>query len=458
MEYQRQKRNNYVIYTILPDGKYLVWNLGGTGDKVSTYKQLRDKDNKYQMMSGYEKTMKDDKGNEIKYVDKECLLNYVKDFHKWKKELETLDVKYTEYFNDLSVAKNTFHRNASKFHILGSVKEGRDYKFIGHDEIDFIEYRWIHACKNGGLMYFNKKYEHKTKQSYGYDFNMCYPRLLGETGVNIPTKKGKEVILTTVPDIDNVPMGYYHVMISSTLPRMKKLLSFNKSHTYTSTDLQWVLERKRISDKKDETAITITLIEDGMPNAYIYDKDDLVNTKDIGFKRWLEQIIKMRKKFPGNKLIKMLAKSVWGCMTQRHTTKLPREEILKNNLSITTTNKFGYLVNPNADFVALNQKFNFVLDNETGIYTPCEGNTKLLYVHKPMIYNIRIKAFLTSLARIQIAKVALHDLKHVLRIQTDNVVFTQPQDFGDKFPTLLPEDKTTGKITWHNVNHYKKIE
>ena len=354
MSYTYESRN-YIIYTTLPNGTCLVWNFRSKKITTKTREELKSSDNKFQMLNGYEKTIKDENGKETKFVDAECLQNYVNDFQKWNVELRKHGILYSFYFNDITVAKQTFQRNASKFYTMGSYAKETHSQFFGHDEIDFIEYRWIHACKNGGLMYFNKKYEHKTKKSYGYDFNMCYQRLLGETGINIPTKKGKEVILTTVPDIDNVPMGYYHVMITSNLPRMRKLFSFNKSHTYTSTDLQWALERKLISDRKDETAITITLFDDGMPNAYIYEKDDVINTKDIGFKRWLEVILNLREKCPGNKLVKMLAKSVWGSLTQRNTTNLSRETILQQNLNITSTNKYGYLVNPKADYVALKQ-------------------------------------------------------------------------------------------------------
>jgi hypothetical protein len=47
-------------------------------------------------------------------------------------------------------------------------------------------------------------------------------------------------------------------------------------------------------------------------------------------------------------------------------------------------------------------------------------------------YNFRIKSFLTAYARNKIARVAMTDLKSVIRIQTDCCVFTKKQKFYDR--------------------------
>ena len=74
-------------------------------------------------------------------------------------------------------------------------------------------------------------------------------------------------------------------------------------------------------------------------------------------------------------------------------------------------------------------------------------------------YNIRIKSFLTSYARINCSKLALENINNVVRIQTDSVVFSEPltKKQLDKFKNLKPEDKTTGEIYFEHVNLYNKI-
>ena len=50
---------------------------------------------------------------------------------------------------------------------------------------------------------------------------------------------------------------------------------------------------------------------------------------------------------------------------------------------------------------------------------------------------------------------------NVIRIHTDSVTFNKPcDDVIDKYvtyPTLKKEDKSTGKIQWHNVNSYTHV-
>ncbi len=66
--------------------------------------------------------------------------------------------------------------------------------------------------------------------------------------------------------------------------------------------------------------------------------------------------------------------------------------------------------------------------------------------------NIRLKPWITAMARNLTASIVLQDPKRVVRVQTDSVSFTREQEFDD--PNLVPEEKTTGKIHWKNVNSY----
>jgi hypothetical protein len=71
-------------------------------------------------------------------------------------------------------------------------------------------------------------------------------------------------------------------------------------------------------------------------------------------------------------------------------------------------------------------------------------------------HQIRIKPFLLSEARVKIAMVALRDPNHVIRIQTDGIVFDKPFDTR-AFNNFVGEDKTTGSFYYHYVNHYIRI-
>lgn len=452
----------FAIYTKLPNGQFLSWNV--ISGKITTKKTWEDfniKTNKFQVPKGYE-TVQIIDGQEVKCIDEEGLMRYVKDFKTWNWELQKHSIMYSNYSSDVMAGLLFFQRNASKYFIIGNKEKGTYNTFIGHDDIDFVEYRWIQNCYNAGNMYFNDKYKDKEVQCYSYDFNMNYPRLLGETGVDIPTKKGKETTLTELPVRGSVQMGYYHVRITSNSQRMKKLFSFSPSHTYTHLDLEFAMKEKERSDRidelnnKDTPTIEIELIQDGKPNAYLYDENNVVNTKEI-FSQWLSIILMLRKQHPQNKLVKSLSKMVWGILCKKNTVNKSREEILEEKLSITYTDEFGYLGNDKKQYVALNQYNTYEID-EDGMYVLKEGKTTLLNAHKPFKCNIRIKAFLTSTARQLIASVAKQDLKNVVRMQTDCVSFKKKQNFDSKYPTLFKEEKTSGRILWHNVNRYEKME
>ena len=70
-------------------------------------------------------------------------------------------------------------------------------------------------------------------------------------------------------------------------------------------------------------------------------------------------------------------------------------------------------------------------------------------------YNLRLKSWITAYGRNKTADVALLDIDNVIRVHTDGIVFKKKQDFD--ILNLIPEDKTTGKIHWKNVNTYEKV-
>jgi len=87
----------------------------------------------------------------------------------------------------------------------------------------------------------------------------------------------------------------------------------------------------------------------------------------------------------------------------------------------------------------------------------------LLNINNPYKYNIRLKPFLASQCRNITANVVLKNIDKVIRVQNDNITFTEKQNLNVEY--LMPEDKTTGIIYFKNANNYinftegdKKIE
>ena len=84
---------------------------------------------------------------------------------------------------------------------------------------------------------------------------------------------------------------------------------------------------------------------------------------------------------------------------------------------------------------------------------------ELIKKNKAYVNNFaRIKAFLTSKAREIIANVGMLHISDVVRIHTDDIVFSkQHNDVMTAFktyPTLIAENKTTGVIQFQSVNSY----
>ena len=73
--------------------------------------------------------------------------------------------------------------------------------------------------------------------------------------------------------------------------------------------------------------------------------------------------------------------------------------------------------------------------------------------------NFRLKSFITSYARCKTARAITDNnlINNLIRSHTDSVVLDKEFDFTNYDIDLIPEDKTTGKIEFINVNKYKKI-
>ena len=163
------------------------------------------------------------------------------------------------------------------------------------EQIDIIEANWYKLSSNGGLQ-FCKSGEYNT---FGYDFNIYYPRLLGDkrfSDLQIPTTGGAEHILT---DLSLIKFGFYRVKLTCNDPNITKVFSFSKHNVYTHYSLNFAYELIR----KHNFKIDIELMQDGEPNAYLYKDEDLI-TSNLLFNDWFACILNLKKKYPKNILVK----------------------------------------------------------------------------------------------------------------------------------------------------------
>jgi hypothetical protein len=246
-----------------------------------------------------------------------------------------------------------------------------------------------------------------------------------------PTKEGIVMTLETLPK--KLKYGIYRVSFNtSTIPKdMKVVFKFVKSNCYTHYDLNFIT--------KTWKGVKFELIQDDKPNCLIYEDSDLITGSELFFS-WLQRIKNLRDELPNNYLVKHLGSKLWGVMIEFDAIYMPESELETNGVEFRI---------PNATHVLLNCKVK--KDGELHYKVAKHGS----YYKK----NIRIKPFLTSFARVNISKVALTNINHVIRIQTDGIVFDKPlsKEVLSQFPGLKLEDKTTGTIHWKNVNTYYKV-
>lgn len=338
------------------------------------------------------------------------LIKFKTDLIKWNDEIknnDTLTIDWFKYYCNYSAVEMTFKRLCKG-------------KYEHFEDIDRIESKWIESTHNGGLTYCNIG----TYQSYGYDFSSFYPSNMGEYHFVMPFKKGKEVQLTELPD--TFKLGFYRVKITSDHIHATKLFAFSKKNVYNNISLNHALELSEYNFK-------LELIIDDEPNAYIYDKGLRASTV---FGVWLNKLMILKKKYPKNKLIKHLLSSLWGSLSHSNNLIKSYEEIQQENLKCCITDDADYKI------------IDYIWTNEKEYY-------KLQCMSKPYRSNFRLKSFLTAFGRVKIAEVAQEDLNAVIRIHTDGIAFNKKMKLS--YNGLIPEDKTTGKINFKNVNSYSLL-
>jgi hypothetical protein len=400
---------DFFVYYENADGKCRIWE--NKTKEIKTIPQLDVKAyNYFHLFKGYENR---DANNKLLPMTDEQLMLFVNDFLGWVAELKTNDIFKMDY------VKIFCHFNAVK-NVLDKLTVGKLDQF---KPITVFEHNLFNKCYNAGLTFcLPGVYE-----CFSYDFNAKYPRILRSNKLRIGLGEPIDTTLESLPSMKSIQLGIYRIKITCSNPDFLKVFSFSKYHHYTDESVKFALKYKK------RFGVKLELIQDEEPNAYIYDK---YTTGDKVFDTWFDTLIELKQKLPKNKLVKHLLSSVWGAICHPTTINKTYEEIIDEGIKI------------DEDYEILEH----VWKNDGREYyelIPMKGMYR---------YNIRIKPFLTAIARNDIAEVILdgNNIDNCVRVQTDSATFTEPIEFSH-FDNLILEEKTTGLIKWNHVNSYKKI-
>ena len=368
--------------------------------------------------------------------EREEVLNYPK-----------LDITFDYFDNDYKCKGKTFYRshknNTITFlkRLLKTKKESgkkSEYKFSHYDPVHWCEYKWYKLCANGGLTYLRAV--GKYYNCYGQDFSMSYPTDMSEISFMIPSKEGQEKTLSKLPDQSRyISYGIYRVRIESDDENFKQVFKFSKYHGYTHFSLRFAFEMAKTMK------IKIELIQDGEPNAYIYDKSCLIHGNEL-FGNWYHRILDMKTDLPANGIVKLLSSSAWGHINELSVIHKTGEQLL----AMTAEGiKIGNIDNyEDCQYVIVHEKF----CRDTILF-------QLVDLNKP-VYKIpiRLLPFITSFSRAKmgnlIKKYNLFD--KVIRIQTDSITFSENPNLSVKGFEF--DKKISGDLEFKSLNTYTHFE
>ncbi len=357
----------------------------------------------------------------------EGLIQYKNDFQKDAKQIEK-QINYTKYFNHDSAVYMVFKRFSSIA-----------MKNIKFENIVYKEFVFFENCFNGGLMTFDTKYKDKTIQSYGYDFSGYYPTLLAQSDFKFPFEQGKRKKIKKL-NFDKLDYGIYRVKITCDSSEFKKIFAFNKSNLYTNYCLEFAYQCQETFN------IKIELIVDDEYNCIYWKEEQLINSNEI-FGEWYGNLKTLKDKYPKNKLVKKLTSSLWG-----YITKFKRQFIEDDFYELDVSEVKD---KSETEYKLIGEKH---YKDET---KPNQIRTVYEIVKSENPYTnsmARLKPFFVSYCRTFMGSLILSEniLDKVIRSHTDNITLTEEHDFTHLPYYPKPEEKTTGNITWRNVNNYEK--
>jgi hypothetical protein len=404
----------FIIYYQKNDGVYRGYY---NKDKaINDYDKLPKEIHIYKM-----RDIKNNNGQSIYKANDDDLMNYVKKFYcdfMILRDDKELNFNYTSCQSDNGAIKQLYYKL-------------QGYGITQHEIINIHESIWINNCSNNALQYCKKGvYENV----YSYDFSFNHPKLLASDEFNIPTKQGQEYILNEIPN--ELQYGYYRMKVNFTNKSIQyKVFRISDDNIYTNYDIELLRELQT----KYNVEIEYHLIMDDKPNAYLYGNDCLVAGHKL-FGKWYNKMNNLRQKYKDNYLIKHLSSKLWGVFSQNIKICISEDDIDEKGLDIGNENH-DYLISK-------------LINRKTHTYY------ELIDTKKPFRYNIRLKPFITSLARKNTALLAMKNIDNVVRIHTDSVSFIEPLDseIVISYGNLKFEHKSSGSnIEWINVNEMTRL-
>ena len=389
-------------------------------ESKSIQEMITEKSNIYEASGKYETTL-------------ESLIEYRNDFNKWCQELmnnKSMKIYYKKYFKHNDATIMTFKRCA-----------GNIIKTINFEPILYKEFHFIENCNNGGLIIFDKQYENKVINTFGYDFSAFYPNLLAKTDLKMPIHQGKRMKIKHLK-FDKLKYGIYRCIIKSTHPEFQKVFMFSKKNLYTHYSIEFANSYKEMYN------ITIDLIIDDKYNAIVWDENKLMKTSDI-FYDWFTNLSGIKQQYPSNYLVKHMMSYLWGYLISYKKEYYNEEDF--NDLDVSYLDS-----DDNTEYKLLKEKYYLDSSDPSIVHTTYEVIKATNTYKYPYA---RLKPFLVSYARKWIGDLLVSEniIDKVIRIQTDGICLKEAYDFTHLEYYPKPEDKTTGNILWTNVNKYEKV-
>jgi len=359
----------------------------------------------------------------------EGLIQFRHDFLLWTAELRPL-LDYHKYFSHGDSVTNTFKRYSTN-----------EINKLKVENIHIDESFYMESTNNGGWMNLNESYKNKTIKSYGYDQTSFYPYLLANSDFKFPIKQGTVYYMDRL-DFKHLDFGIYRCEVQCDHPEFRNIFTFSKNGFYTHLELQFAYKWRV------KYGITIKLDVDCDDNCLLYTESDLVDSKVI-FGTWFTRLANAKRMYKKNKVIKHLMSSLWGYLIKFDRIMCDDENDFIN-LDMSMLND-----QESTKFKLLNIKC-FPNDSENGHRTRYE----YIDANHPYKNNLaRLKPFFTSYARNYMVNLLISEnlISKYIRSHTDSIVLTVPHDFTHLEYYPIAEDKTTGLITWSNVNKYLKV-
>jgi hypothetical protein len=353
------------------------------------------------------------------YASDEGVLRFINDFGRWVEEIK-------------SETKIDYFKLKSHEVAIPMMCKFMCPRLNECEEIDVTEAQWMEKCNNSGIQLMLQKGKN---ECYGYDFKAFYLSMMGKNDLHldIPIKCGKEQTLKEL-DYKNLKVGMYHVKITSDDKRF--LFAYSADNVYTNITLYHAFKCKQSGMN-----VTIELIQDDKPNAYIYGTlaKDGIHKSGYLFQNLYDKLIQLKISYPKNKLVKFICSSIWGHICRFNVKYYSLDKVIDDDIDCTMDKE-----NKNADY--------WIRNFDGDMY-------ELVSIKRPYKYNVaRIKPFLLSKGQVITANVASLHIDDVVRLHTDGIVFNKKHDdVMTKFktyPQLIAEEKTSGLIDWQSVNSY----